>query len=371
MSQGNVSIFMGPSQLAVGAGQQPAPDDLEAAIIDFIDRARETLDVAVQELESESIARSLIAAARRDVQVRVVLEEDYLHAGGQAVADAFVAGGRNEANRRVHAALLRGGVHVRSDYNGAIFHQKFIVRDVEGGRAGVLTGSTNFTPTGTHRNLNHLVTINGKRVAGEYAVEFEEIWDGTFGAARLRHDPKPITVTVSGVPVKVLFAPDHAPEMEIMKQMAKAQQRVDFAIFTFSRSSGIDDVMLMLARAGVALRGVFDRGQGNQNWSASRILAQAAGAALAPQIFLADRGEGLGKLHHKLMVIDDRLVIAGSFNYTEPANLLNDENIIILGDLDERDPASIDVHRRVATFARREIDRIIEVYGTVVQPLPP
>jgi phosphatidylserine/phosphatidylglycerophosphate/cardiolipin synthase-like enzyme len=371
LSQGNVSVFMGPSQLAVGPGQQGAPDDLEAAIIGFVDRARDTLDVAVQELESENIARALIAAARRDVRVRVVLEEDYLHVRGQAVADAFAPGGRNEANRRVHAALLRGGVQVRSDYNGAIFHQKFVVRDLEGSRAGVLTGSTNFTPTGTHRNLNHLVTVGGKRVAREYAEEFDEIWGGTFGEARLRHDSKPKTATVSRVPVKVLFAPDHAPEMEIMKQMAKARQRVDFAIFTFSRSSGIDDVMLMLARAGVALRGVFDRGQGNQTWSASRILAQAAGAAVAPQIFLADQGQGLGKLHHKLMVIDDRVVIAGSFNYTGPANLLNDENIIILGDLDEQDPARIAVHRRVAAFARAEIDRIIGVYGSAVHPPSP
>lgn len=368
MDIGSLSVFMGPSQLAVGPGQQAAPDNLEAAIVDFIGRARETLEVAVQELESEPIARALIEAVARDVDVRVVLEEDYLHVRGQAVADAWVSSGRNEANRIVHAALLRGGVHVRSDFNGAIFHQKFIVRDLEGSRAGVLTGSTNFTPTGTNSNLNHLVTISGKRVAREYAREFDEIWDGTFGVARLRHDPSPGTATVSGVPVKVLFAPDHAPEMEIMKQMAKARQRVDFAIFTFSRSSGIDDIMLMLSRSGIALQGAFDRMQGNQSWSASRILVQAAGAAVPPRIFIADRGEGLNKLHHKLMVIDDRLVIGGSFNYTEPANRLNDENIIILGDLEETDPARIALHRQVGTYARAEIDRIIAVYGTQVQP---
>ena len=48
---GSLQLFMGPS--AVGA-----PDDLEATIIAFIDRAREELLVAVQELESEPIARA-------------------------------------------------------------------------------------------------------------------------------------------------------------------------------------------------------------------------------------------------------------------------------------------------------------------------
>jgi phosphatidylserine/phosphatidylglycerophosphate/cardiolipin synthase-like enzyme len=37
-------------------------------------------------------------------------------------------------------------------------------------------------------------------------------------------------------------------------------------------------------------------------------------------------------------IIDKELVIIGSFNYTGPANLLNDENIIVIGDLVENSP---------------------------------
>ena len=318
LREGHISLYMGPAALTVDAGEAAAPDDLEAAIVAFIDEARDSLDVAVQELESEPVARALIAARERGVAVRVVLEEDYLHVDNRPVDDPWSAGGRNEANRRVHAALLRGGLQVRSDYNGAIFHQKFIVRDYEGTRAALLTGSTNFTPTGTHRNLNHVMTFRSKRVATEFQQEFDEIWDGTFGVARLRHDPKPRNITVSGVPVKILFAPDHAPEMEIMKQMTKARERVDFAIFTFSQSSGIDDTMLMLQRAGVTVRGIFDRGMGNAHWSASRVLTLGGGNQ--PQMFLAARRGGLNKLHHKLMVIDGRLIIGASTTRTSSSS---------------------------------------------------
>ena len=65
------------------------------------------------------------------------------------------------------------------------------------------------------------------------------------------------------------------------------------------------------------------------------------------------------KLHHKLMVIDERLLIVGSFNYTAPANTLNDENIIVIGDLEETDAAAEDAQRRLAAFALTEIERII------------
>ena len=65
------------------------------------------------------------------------------------------------------------------------------------------------------------------------------------------------------------------------------------------------------------------------------------------------------KVHHKLMVIDDQLIIAGSFNYTGPATTLNDENIVVIGDLEEADPQALADQRRLAGFVRGEIDRTI------------
>jgi phosphatidylserine/phosphatidylglycerophosphate/cardiolipin synthase-like enzyme len=77
------------------------------------------------------------------------------------------------------------------------------------------------------------------------------------------------------------------------------------------------------------------------------------------QLFRNRKGTGVRKLHHKLMVIDERLVIAGSFNYTEPATTLNDENIIVLGDLESTDPDEEAADRTLAGYAMVEIERII------------
>lgn len=350
---GNITIHMGPHTIG-------APDNVENAILEFIAAATASLDIAVQELESRPIAEALIDARRRGVRVRMVLEGDYLIDRDEA-DDPFQHVGKHEPNRELFNALLRSNVDVRSDYNPNIFHQKFIVRDNgvnSGGQRAVLTGSTNFTPTGTHRNLNHVITIRDGFVAEEYAKEFREIWDGTFGRNRVRHETRPRLSRVSGVRVKILFAPDHAPEMEIMKQMLKATSDIRFAIFTFSKSSGIDDTMIALQRAGIEVRGVLDSAQGNQQWAATRPIANAGA-----DLHLASRRNGLGKLHHKLMVIDRNVIIAGSFNYTGPANDLNDENIIVIGDLTEADPDSRQRQGQLAAFAADEIERIITAHG--------
>ncbi|GIG87372.1 phospholipase D-like domain-containing protein [Plantactinospora endophytica] len=365
-----IEAYVGPRELG-------AADDLEQVVVDFIGGARESLDIAVQELDSEPIAQAILDARFRGVDVRMVLEQDYLRTAklprvtvrpGEPEADARhriqwdpEPGSRSlEPNRRIVAALLRCNVDVKADYNPAIFHQKFVVRDYRlrsAGRAAVLSGSANFTGTDCHRNLNHVVVFHDTRICQEYADEFAQLRQGRFG--RGEHGRVPNAYNVGGVPVRVLFAPDHTPELEIMKQMLKATGRVDFAIFTFSGSSGIDDAMIALAAAGRTVTGAVDPGQGVQKWAATHDLDRANIALYAPI-----RSPAFGKLHHKLMVIDDSVVIAGSFNYTAPANQYNDENIFVLGspypDLPRREggPTNLDRCAEITAFFRAEIERI-------------
>ena len=347
---GSVELHMGPP----GVG---GPDDLKKAIVDFIDGAKKKLFVAVQELDNEDIARAIIRARQRKVLVKLVLEGDYLTVK-RARADPFLPAGQNEMNRRLHDAVLRAAINVKSDYNPKIFHQKFIIRD----GSAVLTGSTNFTDTGVTKNLNHLVIIHDRKVANTYTKEFNEIQKGHFGPLNEGHDVSPRDVTVSGIPIRVLFAPDHAPEMEIMKQMLKSKSRVDFAIFTFAQSSGIDDVMMQLTASQKTVRGVLDGKAANQKWAATRPVKNAGANLRAAR---PRPGLPLGKLHHKLMVIDEQVVIAGSFNYTGPANRLNDENIIILGDLESTGQAKQE-QKKLAKYALTEIDRIWDTYGVPI-----
>ena len=348
---GNIEIYMGPHQLN-------GKDDLLKTIVNFIDGAQKKLFIAVQELDSRPIAEAIIRAKQRKVLVKLVLEAYYLIAKF-ARSDPFTPAGAHEPNRILHDAVLRSKIKVNTDYNPAIFHQKFIIRD----NSSVLTGSTNFTDTGTSKNLNHIVIIHDEKIAKIFNKEFSEIQNGHFGKLNEGHDPSPKEITVSGIRVKTLFAPDHNPEMEIMKQIAKAKKQVDFAIFTFSKSSGIDDQLVLIKNSDVTVRGAFYKSAANQSWSARETLKNAGftDLYLIPKAGLPNPRPR--KLHHKLMVIDSQLIISGSFNYTGPANKTNDENILVIGDLDEKDKNSIKSQKKLAKYALDEIDHIIDQYG--------
>jgi phosphatidylserine/phosphatidylglycerophosphate/cardiolipin synthase-like enzyme len=72
------------------------------------------------------------------------------------------------------------------------------------------------------------------------------------------------------------------------------------------------------------------------------------------------------KLHYKTAVIDKRTVVAGSFDYTRPANDFNDENIFVVGspydEVKEPGRKAIKVNparcKALATYVQTELERI-------------
>lgn len=372
-ADGKIEAYVGPQELG-------AADDLERVIVDFIAAARSTLSVAVQELDNETIAQALLDASWRGVRVELFLEQDYLRTplvgnppkqptpkpgetSEQALRRVQWAEDDTELapNRRILSALLRSDVQVRGDYNPKIFHQKFILRDYDGqstATSALLTGSANFTDTDTHKNLNHVFVFRNAHVCRQYEVEVEQLRRGSFG--RGLHGDVPSVYDLAGVPVKILFAPDHTPELEIVKQMLKGTKEIYFAIFTFAGSSGIDDAMLALARGGMKIKGALDPAQAKQDWAAPSWLVHPNIELYVPR--KTGAFANLRKLHHKLMVIDEQIVVAGSFNYTAPANEYNDENIFVLGSV-HAEVQGIDVAanpcRDLAVHLKAEIERII------------
>jgi phosphatidylserine/phosphatidylglycerophosphate/cardiolipin synthase-like enzyme len=73
------------------------------------------------------------------------------------------------------------------------------------------------------------------------------------------------------------------------------------------------------------------------------------------------------------MVIDDRIVIAGSFNYTQPANDYNDENLFVIGS-PHAEVEGIDVLadpvKEIAVHMRTVIKRLFDLSKAFVPKGP-
>jgi phosphatidylserine/phosphatidylglycerophosphate/cardiolipin synthase-like enzyme len=112
-----------------GADLVWSPTNAQASVLAVIDGARHTLAVEDEEMDDSAVTSALAAAARRGVNVKVVMTAD------PEWDTAFTA-------------LAKAGVHVRlyaDDASALYIHAKVIVADA--GRAGqrVLVGSQNFS----------------------------------------------------------------------------------------------------------------------------------------------------------------------------------------------------------------------------------
>jgi phosphatidylserine/phosphatidylglycerophosphate/cardiolipin synthase-like enzyme len=146
---------------------------------------------------------------------------------------------------------------------------------------------------------------------------------GQFGSSKPRGVPHPIT-SQSGARVENYFSPSDRAASHVARWIAAAGHRVHFLAFSFTQD-GLGDVTLERARAGVEVGGVFE-GSGITNEASEVRRLKEAGLDV-----LLDGNPW--NLHHKVVVIDDRVSIFGSFNFSNNADRDNDENLLIVEDV--------------------------------------
>lgn len=132
----------------------PAPDQpltAEAAIAGEVGRASRTIRVQAYSFTSIPVARALVDARARGVDVRVIVDPSDEWPGHAAVE-----------------MMVAAGIPVMTDAAHAIAHNKVIVID----SSTVLTGSYNFTASAAHRNAENLRIRRNDPLAGEYLANW-------------------------------------------------------------------------------------------------------------------------------------------------------------------------------------------------------
>jgi phosphatidylserine/phosphatidylglycerophosphate/cardiolipin synthase-like enzyme len=209
------------------------------------------------------------------------------------------------------------GLKVQPVPSDGLMHNKFCILD---GRT-VITGSTNPTMNDIERNDNNLLVIESPTLAKRYTQELEE------HASRLSRSYEklpahPVAVNISGTLVEQRFCPQEDCEGVIVRRIQQAQSSINFMIFTFT-SDPIGDAMLLAQDRNVTVRGVFEKRQIDDFTEYPSMLAAGADVRIDGNKYT---------MHHKVIIIDNRTVITGSFNPTKSANERNDENLLIIDD---------------------------------------
>ena len=125
--------------------------------------------------------------------------------------------------------------------------------------------------------------------------------------------------------IAVYFSPHGGCTDAIVKELDAAKESVLVQAYSFT-SAPIAKALMEAHKRGVKVQVILDKSQWTEKYSSATFF-QNAGIPT----FIDDKH---AIAHNKVMVIDGRTVITGSFNFTKAAEESNAENLLVIQDAD-------------------------------------
>jgi len=124
-------------------------------LVSWINRANSSVHVLIYEFTLSDVSQALIAAQKRGVDVKVVMERENV----------------NDTSSQFYY-LKNSGISIKWDTNSALMHDKVTIID---GHV-ILTGSFNYTVSASNANNENLVVINSTSWGAAFEQNFQQVW---------------------------------------------------------------------------------------------------------------------------------------------------------------------------------------------------
>ncbi len=326
---------------------------LVARVVAFIAATETTLDCAIYDLRHPEILAALAQlAGRPHVRLRIAFDGSGERAGG-ASGDPKPSG----TAQAISQAGLSGHATAIHEHGRHLMHDKFLVRD---GRS-VWVGSANLTVGGLELQDNNCLDIMSADLAKTYTATFEELISPehehrAHDAGRRGGDQQaatPATVTVDGAQITPYFAPAAGEGIEqALVEAIRHARRIRILAFLLGDPGILEALAPFASNHSFDIRGIYDphgmedvtrssHPGGHEAHAGRTGKAPHAAESDARFWFLHDprfiaaptHGFAAGReqdfMHNKVMIIDDRLVFTGSYNFSENAED-NDETVLAI-----------------------------------------
>jgi len=269
-------------------------DNCDSVIKNIIDNAQNSVHCAFWDLDLKDLTKTF-GEKSHSADVKLVID-----------------------NRNYDGQIEGDGIRVAK--SSRYMHNKFCILD----NNKVLTGSMNPTNNGANLNNNNLIIINSKYIAENYEDEFQELWNGIYASG---NNVKYNKINTDIGLIENYFCPEdctlenNGGVYRMIDLIRNAEKSVKIASFSFTHEE-LGDELLKADIKGLDVSVLVERRQRNvQNSQYSR---------------LRDFGINIkvdgnkNNMHHKFAIIDDKIVVFGSPNFSLSGFNRNDENMLII-----------------------------------------
>ncbi|MEK6857867.1 MAG: phospholipase D-like domain-containing protein [Nanoarchaeota archaeon] len=196
-------------------------------------------------------------------------------------------------------------LEAKLDPSKRTLHDKFCILDSE----EIITGSYN--PTSKNSSTaNNLIILHSKYLSQNYLQDFYEIKN-----RKKDQKVKYPVIILNNKTIENYFCPEDDCDGKVISTLEKAQQDIKFMTYSFTDDK-IGTLLLEKSKT-IPITGLFEKRQ-NSKWSEYNKLKEFSNT--------------ISGIHHKVFIIDNSIVITGSYNPTSNGAKRNDENVLIIHD---------------------------------------
>lgn len=261
-------------------------DNCEKNLLVLLNSSKKSIHCAIYDLKLEGVI-DMFGKKSKDVDVKLILEKGNY--------DGEIKG-------------------VRLDENSNYMHNKFCIID----DYIVWTGSMNPTLRGVEQNNNNVVVLYSEYLSKNFEDEFSEMWGGVYKGGENVLYP---SVFLNDMQIENLFCPEDDCADRLIELINEATDSVYFMTFSFTDEDVAD---ALLFNDNIDIKGVFETTQAGSQYSQYQRLYDFGLSVV--------KDKNKATMHHKVFIIDKKIVFTGSYNPTGSGNLRNDENVIIIHD---------------------------------------
>lgn len=139
----------------------------EKLLIEVIQSAKQTLDIAIYSLTHPDVVAAIKEAKKRGVDVRVIT--DKIQSGGKSQKEAL-------------KILGSAGIPIKINTHSGLMHLKVTIAD---GKVAT-TGSFNYSKSASTTNDEVIMVLPNEDIAKAFSAEFEAMWNDTKGFEEIK-----------------------------------------------------------------------------------------------------------------------------------------------------------------------------------------
>ncbi len=130
--------------------------------------------------------------------------------------------------------------------------------------------------------------------------------------------------------VQVFFSPNGGAKEAVLKELTNAKNNIDVAIYILTDRE-LSQALVSAKEKGVKVRVLLDSKSAEEiEYSKHLFLQKKKVNVRVNSAQQSDTGKYSGIMHNKFAIIDNKILITGSFNWTHSAEELNNENLLII-----------------------------------------